>query len=101
MYYIPYILVVVILCSTVDSEWKKQRVVAGRATGNGVYAMQCDYLVVCPCIKTKKALSVLIRDEAPADGMGLFEAARLVGYPMSLPNLLVVHCQSSTCITRR
>ena len=31
--------------------------------------------------------NVLIRDEAPADGMGLFEAARLVGYPMSLPNL--------------
>ena len=40
--------------------------------------------------------TVLIRDEAPADGMGLFEAARLVGYPMSLPNL---HSQSCTCIS--
>ena len=45
-----------------------------------------------------RVTNVLIRDEAPADGMGLFEAARLVGYPMSLPNL---HSQSSTCITRR
>ena len=62
-------------------------------TGTGT---TCTTVVVQAVVV--RVTNVLIRDEAPADGMGLFEAARLVGYPMSLPNL---HCQSSTCITRR